>query len=77
MYEHEPRFVLRILVISMCVVLTNIFFSWKTKCFADGIKGCINPDYIGHNYLWSALGFVIAMFILFIYDCWGYVPEED
>ena len=66
----NPKIFLRIKVILICIFLTNVYMSWSTNCLAEGVKSCINPEYIGQNYLWSALGFMIGVVIMFGYDCW-------
>ena len=66
----DPKWWLRLKVIFWSIIITNVVMSLKTKCFSGGLGSCMNPEYVGQNYLWSAGGFVIAMLIMFVYDCW-------
>ncbi|AUS02646.1 TMhelix containing protein [Vibrio phage 2.275.O._10N.286.54.E11] len=74
---YSPMWFLRLKIIFFCVIGINMFMSWKTKCFAEGARACVNPEYIGQNYLWSAGGVVIAMLIMFVYDCWTLESNDE
>lgn len=73
----KPNLWLRLKVLFWSIILANMFFSWQTKCFSDGVRECVNPEYIGQNYMWSAAGFMVGMIILFVRDCWTLPPRDE
>lgn len=69
----------RLLIISVCVFVTNVVGSVGQMCFSDfTIPGtCSNPSYMPLHYTMTAGGLLVGLWAVFLYNIWTTDVSDD